>query len=148
MTEVSFHFNAAEPLGYTCRLLRKAWRSGSRVAVTGPAATLGELDRQLWTFDPHEFLPHARLAAGSAPGPLHRRTPLWLVDDAGDAALASGAFGVLVNLGAEPVPEADRFARLIEVVSTEPGERDAARRRWKHYAAGGHAVTGHDVGAA
>jgi DNA polymerase III subunit chi len=52
---------------------------------------------------------------------------------------------VLVNLG-EPVPEGfERFERLIEVVTKDEEDRQRARRRWKHYADRGYAITRRDL---
>ena len=144
MTEVQFHFNVPDRLLYACRLLRKALRSGaSGVAVTAPAPTLATLDRLLWTFDAQEFIPHVLLRAGEAPAPRLARTPIWLVPRADMAA----HHPVLVHLGDEPAVGFESFARLIEVVSTDDAEREAARRRWKHYAARGYAIQKHEVGA-
>ena len=64
MTEVAFHFNAPDKLGYACRLLRKAVGTGARVMVTGDSSTLRELDVALWTFAPLEFLAHCALCVG------------------------------------------------------------------------------------
>ena len=80
MTEVSFHTGVSDVLGYACRLLRKAARKGARVAVCGEAALLQQLDRALWTFDPLDFTPHARLAAGAVPAPRLAATPIWLIE--------------------------------------------------------------------
>lgn len=143
MTEVRFHFNVPDRLGYTCRLLRKALRAASKVAVTGAPPLLGELDRQLWVFEPNEFVPHLRLLADQRPTPAHRHTPVWLVDD----ATAALHLPVLVNLGHEPPRGFESYERLIEVVSHDAGDREAARRRWKHYAARGYAVASHEVAA-
>ena len=33
MTDIAFHTGIGNPLDYACRLLRKAYRSGARVAV-------------------------------------------------------------------------------------------------------------------
>lgn len=142
MTEITFHFNVPERLLYCCRLLRKAMRTGMPgVTVTGPSAVLGRLDRMLWTFEPQEFLPHV-LVTGEAPPSRLARTPVWLVERAGLAA----RHPVLVHLGDEPVAGFESYARLIEVVSTDAGEREAARRRWKQYASRGYAVRGHEAG--
>jgi DNA polymerase-3 subunit chi len=52
---------------------------------------------------------------------------------------------VLVNLGGA-VPEGfERFERLIEVVTGQEEDRLDARRRWKHYADRGYAITRHDL---
>lgn len=144
MTEVSFHFNVPDTLGYACRLLRKATRQGSRVTVTGDGTTLAGLDRVLWSFDPIEFIPHLLLGGRQAPAERLRATPVCLVEDLG-AALHHD---VLVNLGAEPPRGFESFARVIEIVSTDADDRHAARQRWKHYASRGYAIVKHEVGAA
>jgi DNA polymerase-3 subunit chi len=142
MTEVSFHFNVPDRLAYACRLLRKATRSGAHVVVAAPAATLMQLDRALWTFDPIEFVPHLRVAPGAAVAPRLRDTPLWLVEQTADAA----RHDVLLNLGPQPPLGFESFARVIEIVSTEDDERAAGRERWKHYAGRGYDIRRHEVG--
>jgi len=143
MTEVMFHVNVADRIGYTCRLLRKASRLGQGVAVTGEAGLLAELDRQLWVFEPHEFVPHVRLPAGAVPGAVHRHTRVWLVDEPAAAA----HLPVLVNLGQEAPPGFATFERLFEVVSDDADDLAAGRRRWKHYQTRGYAVAKHEVAA-
>lgn len=137
MTEVQFHFNVPDRLGYACRLLRKAVRNGARVAVTAPPATLTRLDRTLWTFDAQDFVPHVLLRGAEPVAPRLRETPIWLVERAEMAA----QHPVLVHLGEEPAEGFESFARLIEIVSTDAQERESARRRWKHYAGRGYAIT-------
>ncbi|HET6787048.1 MAG TPA: DNA polymerase III subunit chi, partial [Aquabacterium sp.] len=39
MKLVEFHHGMGDKLAYACRLLRKAYRSGSRVVVTGDLST-------------------------------------------------------------------------------------------------------------
>jgi DNA polymerase-3 subunit chi len=143
MTRVSFHFNVPHRLGYACRLLRKATRQQARVAVVGPAATLAELDRALWTFEATEFVPHVLLREGEALAQRLGETPVCLL------ASLDGAphHDVLVNLGVEPPAGFESFGRLIEIVSTDESERLAARARWKHYAARGYAIEKHEVDA-
>ena len=141
MTRVSFHFNVPHRLGYACRLLRKATRQNARVTVTGPAATLAELDRVLWSFDPIEFVPHLLLRAGEpVPGRL-QATPVCLAPDLGGAL----HHDVLLNLGAEAPAGFESFERLVEIVSTDEADRAAARARWKHYAARGYQIDKHEV---
>lgn len=143
MTEIQFHFNVPDRLPYACRLLRKALRSGtSGVAVSAPAATLARLDRLLWTFDDLEFIPHLVLRAGETVAPRLARTPIWLVEHPEQGM----QHPVLVHLGDDPAVGFESFARLIEIVSTDADERDAARRRWKHYAGRGYDLQRFDVG--
>ena len=143
MTEVTFHFNVPDRPGYTCRLLRKATRSGAQVVVTAPAGELAGLDRLLWTFDPIEFLPHVLQRRGT-PVPAHlRTTPVWLTEDPADAVHHQ----VLVNLGREVPQGFESFERVIEIVSGDEHDRQAARLRWKHYAARGYSIQKHEVAA-
>lgn len=143
MTEVSFHFNVPDRLGYACRLLRKATRQGARVTVTGEPAVLAGLDRALWSFEPTEFLPHLLLRRGEAASERHRSTPVCLTED----PAGSLHHDVLVNLGDATPTGFESFARVIEIVSTDAEERSAARTRWKHYAARGYAIERHEVAA-
>jgi DNA polymerase III subunit chi len=139
MTDVEFHFNAPEKVGYACRLLRKAVAKGARVAVTGEAGTLTDLDLALWTFSPLEFVPHCRQEAASAA--VLAASPVVLAA----SPAAAPHHQVLVNLG-DPVPEGfERFERLIEVVTLDDEDRQQARRRWKHYADRGYAITRRDL---
>ena len=141
MTEVSFRFNVPDRLAYACRYLRKAARAGRPVAAVAPANRLDELDRALWRFEPTEFVPHVRLAAGAAPAALHAPTPVWLVERAADAPLRS----VLLNLGDDAPEGLEAYERLVEIVSADPGDRAGARRRWRHYESLGCAIESHDA---
>jgi len=139
VTEVAFHFGAPDKLAYTCRLLRKAVGSGAKVVVVADADSLAQLDADLWSLSPTDFLPHS---SGAASGSLKGRSPIVLVSHAGQAADQSG---VLVNL-AGSVPEGfERFERVIEVVSTDAGDRDLARNRWRYYTERGYPITRHDL---
>jgi DNA polymerase-3 subunit chi len=139
MTEVAFHFNAPDKVGYACRLLRKAAGTGARVVVTGEPQLLRELDVALWTFAPLEFVPHCHAAASTAQ--VLAASPVVLAE----SVQAAPHREVLVNLG-QPVPQGfEGFERLIEVVTLEDDDRQGARRRWKHYADRGYAITRHDL---
>lgn len=137
--EVRFYVNLADRLGYACRLLRKAQATGTPVVVTGEPQDLGALDQALWTFTPHDFVPHAVLGVASPAVLAHSSIVLAA------QPLAATTRALLVNLGGA-VPEGfDQFARLFELVSADAGDLEAARERWKHYRAQGHGVEKHDV---
>lgn len=139
MTEVAFHFNAPDKLGYACRLLRKATSTGARVVVTGEPELLRQLDAALWTFAPLEFIAHCH--AARADEKVLAASPVVLAD----AAQAAPHREVLVNLG-PALPEGfEKFERLIEVVTQDEEDRLGARGRWKHYADRGYAITRHDL---
>jgi len=136
---VDFHSGVGDKLAYTCRLLRKACRSGQRVFVLGTPLELARLDQLLWVFEPGEFIAHVRLA-GPQPPPEHlQRSPVWL----GTNLQAMQAGQVVVNLGPEPVDDPQRCARLIEVVAQDEVEVASGRARWRHYKAAGLDLRNH-----
>jgi len=140
--KVEFHSGVADKLGVACRFLRKAHDAGASVVVCGDRASLDRLDVALWTFDPLSFVAHARGRA-AAPAPALAPTRTWLVDSA--ACVASRE--LLLNLGPEAPEGFERFARVIEVVSTREEDRTAGRARWKHYAGRGYAIQRHEAAA-
>lgn len=135
MTEIEFHTNVQNKLAFSCRLLRKAYRSGVRAVVIAEPPLLGELDELLWSFSATDFLPHCRVTEG---GQRLAYSPVLL------AATPQGCpvNSVLVNLG-QTIPEGfERFDRFIEVISGE--DRLPGRERWKKYSALGYKLTQHD----
>ena len=141
--EVAFHFNVAQPVHYLCRLLRKASQAGMRSLVCAPAALARELDQALWTFEPGEFIAHARWGDEER---VRARSGVLIADQALDWPDAQ----VLVNLLplAEPPTGYANHRKVIEIVGLEASDREAARRRWKAYAASGHALLRHDAAGA
>jgi DNA polymerase-3 subunit chi len=133
VAEVAFHAGVADKLGYTCRLLRKAWRQGARVVATGAPETLSRLDTMLWIFEQEEFVPHARLRGGERVPPVMARTPIWLADVPNDVPGAQ----VLVNLGPGMAAGFERFARVLEIVSDDPADSQQGRQSWRIYQSAG-----------
>lgn len=142
MGKVEFHHGTSDKIAYACRLLRKAYRSGSQVVVTADDATLKTLDKQLWVFDEFEFVPHVHAAAGKVVPQRMWSTPIWLT---GDPASAPGERQILINLGGEIPPNLDRYERLFEVVSLQADDRQQGRRRWKQYETMGWQIQPHEV---
>ena len=142
LTEVEFHTGVAEPTLLACRLLRKAARQGVRVQVTAPPDVLAALDRQLWTFEERDFVPHVRCPG--APAALAARTPIWLTPQ----MMEGDAPRVLLNLGAEAPQVLQALDRLIEIVSVEPDDAAGARLRWRDYKALGLSIKHHPASRA
>lgn len=138
MTEIAFHFNAPDRIGYACRLLRKAMASGAKVVVTGAPETLQQLDAALWDFSPVDFVPHCFL---NAEANVLSASPVILADSVHDTPHRQ----VLVNLGSDVPAGFDQFKRVIEVVCLDEDDRKAARVRWKTYANAGHPLIRHDL---
>jgi DNA polymerase-3 subunit chi len=134
---IEFHTGLADPVGFACRLLRKAMRTGTRIVCTAPPARLDELDRSLWTFDERDFVPHVRVPGAAAD--VARRTPIWLMP----AADAESAGRVLVNLDADVPADPRAFARVIELVAADPDAAARGRERWRAYRARGLEIRHH-----
>lgn len=144
MTDIEFYVNVPDKLHYSCRLLRKAYRSGAKTVVTAEPELLQQLDQLLWRYAVTEFLPHCRC---TAPATMLAATPIWLADQL-DACPAVSAGSVLINLGQQVPAGFERFERLLEVASDLELDRLAARDRWKHYRDRGYALRRHHAQAA
>lgn len=141
MTRIDFHFNASDKLGYGCRLVRKIYRTGKRVLVCcDDPVRLAAFDQALWTFAPHDFVPH--VMAGD---PLAGETPVLLGASADEVPQQHD---VLVNLGDDMPLGFARFERLIEVVAEDDADRARGRERWRFYRDRGYPLVRHDVAAA
>ncbi|WP_382325113.1 DNA polymerase III subunit chi [Hydrogenophaga sp. UC242_50] len=138
MTEVAFHFNAPDKLGYACRLLRKAYLRGARVMVLVEERERAALDVALWTMANGEFIPHS---GPMDPAHVKSRSPIHL---ASEVSAANGAT-VLVNLRLGMPAGYEGFARVIEVVTGDQEDRGHARDRWKLYKAQGIEPQRHDL---
>ena len=137
MTDIAFHTGIADPLDYACRLLRKAYRAGARVAVHAEGPFLDRLDQALWTFEPLEFVPHVLLPRDHADEARLARTPVLLVR----AGAAAPPCEIAVEIGSAAVPDAAAHERVIAIIGTDPAQREAGRARWREYEQAGHALT-------
>lgn len=144
MSEVVFHFNAADKRHHVCRLLRKAYLQGARLLVVVEPPELDALDVALWTLGGRDFIPHARLNA--APG-LRTHSPILLTSE-WPAPVSQPKDWVLVNLSQTFLSGFEGFFRVIEVVSQDLADRTGARERWRRYRSLGLEPTHHDFATA
>lgn len=139
MTEIAFHFNAPDKLGYVCRFARKALRHGARLVVVGDAAVLSRLSTRLWSVSATDFLAHAMAADG---GELLAVSPIVLAAQLQDLP----HHDVLINLTAQVLEGFERFERVVEIVSSsDEMDRQEARMRWRDYETRGFSIARHDL---
>ena len=139
MTEIAFHFNAPDKLAYVCRFARKALRHGARLVILGDAATLSKLSARLWSVSATDFLAHATAADGVQ---MLAASPIVLAERLQELP----HHDVLVNLTAQVPEDFERFARVVEIVSSgDEMDRQEARARWRDYAARGFPIVRHDL---
>ncbi len=138
MTEVLFYTHANDKLQTACTLTAKALARKMRVMLftADPAAT-DRLSSLLWSVPSTGFTPHCRSEDRLAPvTPVildHRAEPL--VHDQ-----------VLINLCGETPSFFSRFQRLVEIVSLEEADREAARTRFRFYRDRGYEIRTHQLG--
>jgi DNA polymerase-3 subunit chi len=141
MTDIEFHVNLPDKLHYSCRLLRKVYRTGSKAVVTAEPELLQQLDLLLWRYSNTEFLPHCRIDSAAC---TLVATPIVLAEQL-DACPPGTAGSVLINLGQQVPGGFERFERFIEVASSLEADRLAARDRWKHYRDRGYSLKRHEL---
>jgi DNA polymerase-3 subunit chi len=137
MTDIAFHTGIANPIDYACRLLRKAYRSGARVAVHADGAVLDRLDQALWTFEPLEFVPHVVLPRDQGDAGRLARTPVLLVRPGASAPPCP----VAVTIAATDIGDVGGYERLIAIIGTDPVQVEAGHQRWREYKRAGHELT-------
>ncbi|MBK7615889.1 MAG: DNA polymerase III subunit chi [Vitreoscilla sp.] len=143
MAEVVFLTGVDDKLAFACRLLRKKFREGSRVAVYGPAPLLTRLDQALWAEPQLDFVPHQRLRQAEAVPADAALTPIWLLEAAAPALQCDSA----VNLGSDDVAALGSHGRVAEIVSLDEADRAEGQLRWKQYKAQGHVLLHRPQGA-
>lgn len=124
---------------FACRLAEKAAEQGHRVYLQ--AASLGDaqrLDDLLWTFNERGFLPH-ELATGA--GPAHPKVMVLV----GVAAAPANHRDLLINLADVLPAEMESYARIAEIVDTDPARKQLSRDRYKAYRERGCEMESHNV---
>jgi DNA polymerase-3 subunit chi len=140
MSRIDFAHGAAHRLRMACRTAARHVRAGHRLIVyCTDARRLHRFDALLWEFEPASFIPHAL-----ASDPLASLADVVLAQDT--AALASLApADWLLNLDLDCPPQAERFQRVLEIVSHHEADVQAARLRWSHYQRAGHELHSHKL---
>ncbi len=126
MTQIDFHSGVDDKLEYACRLARKAWGKRARLVVLAESAAQADfLNELLWTVGDTDFLPH--VMANHA---LATVTPILITNNV-DAEFPH--YDTLVNLTSAVPHGLERFARLVEIVSTNEAEVAIGRKRYAGY---------------
>jgi DNA polymerase-3 subunit chi len=137
MTQVDFYIHVDDKLHTVCTLAAKALARNLRVLVLTPdAQTTEHIDKLLWTQPAVGFLPHCRSNHRLAPV-----TPI-IVDHVAEPIVHEQ---VLINLHAQCPPLFSRFERVIEIVTSEDADREAARSRYRFYRDRGYEIRNHDM---
>jgi DNA polymerase-3 subunit chi len=123
MMEIAFYHCTRQPANEVAiRLAEKALAGGQRLLVIGARERLEALDRLMWTYTDHSFLPH-----GLAGGPHDPDQPILLSET---AEPANGA-KLLLSLEAGVPATLDGFDRLFNLFEDGTPAHTRARADWK-----------------
>ena len=137
MTEIKFYHNAPDRLRAACAVTGKAVAQGRRVLAYAPDEALARhYDHLLWVARPLSFIPH--VGGGSS---LANRTPVLITTTLAEPAIDD----ILLNLGPDNLDDIEGFKLLVEIVSQDPADRQAARLKWKFYKERGYPITAYDL---
>lgn len=137
MTRIDFYFNAPNKVDVARKLALKAFRSNSHVFLyTQDEGFARDLDAYLWSAVQLSYLPHV-----NCKHPLAAKTPVLIGSDATFVTQAD----VLINLDAEIPDWFSRFTRVLEIVSVDQQDREAARLRYRYFQERGYSLIKHDL---
>ena len=129
---------SAVPYRFVCQLAEKVRNEGYDIyihaATREAAATIDDL---LWTFRDISFLPHATADSPDA----EEDYPVVI----GWEGEAPSPRRVLINLSGAAPDTPDAYERIIEVVPSDPADRNRARQRYKDYRARGLEMHSHNI---
>lgn len=141
MTRIDF-YSLAEGSGgdrfqLTCLLAERIHVERLRIYIHVPdRGQARQLDRLLWTYRDHSFLPHGLV------GETERDLTPILIGHDGDPGEEDQ---VLINLGLEVPIFLDRFQRLCEPVDQVLAVRNAGRERFRYYREHGYELHHHQI---
>ena len=141
MSDVVFHYGVADKWDYATRLVRKAVRSGFRVRAALAPAEMANFSTRLWAMAPTGFFAHCD---DQAPASLKRRSPV-ILGTTGESDEPEVA--VLLNLTDDMPESPQRYEKILEVITTDPQDRQLGRTRKRAYDSAHCPVLMHDAGA-
>ena len=152
MTRVDFYIldtdNPDSRLRTACRIAQKAVQRRHRVFVNAADdADASRLDDLLWTFSQGSFIPH--LVAGRGQ-PAHGDEPVVIgVRNSGSPddppAEAGDHWDVMINLAGDVPGFFSRYARVAEIVDSDPARRNQGRQRYRFYQDRGYELQTHSI---
>lgn len=111
---------------YAARLTEKAYKQGDRVCLMcNPGEQIQALDTLLWQFSPDSFIPHAQI--DSMVSPASQPEKVGLVS----GQPSPGDWDTVIVLGSSLPAQAERFARLALIASSDAATLNQARSHFR-----------------
>jgi len=139
MTRADFYIVAEHntPYRFICNLSDKVRQEGYDLYIHASSKEQAStLDDMLWTFRDISFLAHAL-----ADSPEADNTPIIIGWEGGVYQFRQ----VLMNLSNSFPGAIDSYGRIIEVVPSDPNQREKARQRYKDYRDKGLELHSHNI---
>ena len=145
MARINFAFGATERISQACLTTLKQYLAGQKMVVyASDIARLRQFDQKLWAIDEAAFVPHVW-----ADDPLASQTPIVLVNkDLARTLEGMSPDTWLLNLDDACPPTCGSLERVLEIVSDESEDKEAARQRWRSYQAAGHDLKSYSLQSA
>lgn len=125
MAVAEFHHDAQDKLRHACTLVAQWYRDGRRVWIHCDSEPLAaRLDQMLWVFEPLAFVPHVRDGHR-----LSEATPVTIGRDPAAAPVDA----IVLNMAQSLPVGFEQREHIVEIVSQDPADRDAARARFMRY---------------
>lgn len=146
MTRITFYIlqdNAPQARElFACRLAEKAYAKGLALYIhTAGEHASKALDRLLWTFKQHSFVPHAM--ENDCPDP---QAPI-LINHTSELSTVAHAHqrSLLINLANDIPTFFSAFERVAEVIDPQPEHKTQGRARYRFYRERGYELENHTV---
>lgn len=124
------------PAHVACRLALKAWEQGHCVMVlAADEVALDSLNEVMWEIPAGRFLPHS----------INTTDPNTPVSIGIQGTAIPDGRDVLINLSDQPVKDASRLQRLLEIVPGTEEKRLASRQKFRAYREMGLETTTHHL---
>ena len=137
MTRIDFYTHVDDQVLVAQKLIQKAWEQKNTIWIrTATHAQAETLDALLWQTHPTSVIPHCL-----SNDPIAKEVPI-VIDCAGQTPWHHDC---LVNLHPERFDYFARFQRLLEIVSIDEQDRQAARLRFQYYRDRGFEIYTHDL---
>jgi len=142
MARINFAFGANERIAQACQTSLKQYLAGQKLVVyASDPARLKQFDQKLWAIEDAAFVPHVW-----ADDPLAAQTPVLLVSkDLAQVLDGLPGHTWLLNLDDACPPALGPVQRVLEIVSEDPADKEAARQRWRQYQVAGHDVKSYSL---
>ncbi|MBN4080523.1 DNA polymerase III subunit chi [Beggiatoa alba] len=143
MTSIDFYISESQDSSIrdqlACRLSEKAIQTKAATFIhTQTEQHSQQIDKLLWTFKPHSFIPHQLYQHADAEKQAH---PILIGHD----VEPEKNFDLLINLSSNVPAFYSRFKRVIEIVGNDPQQRELSRKHYTFYKDRGYIINTHNI---